>query len=139
MRKNDPINHIMAKEVEAVQDGQPLSDIYKLMCNTGIHHVPVLQGKQLVGLVSFTDMMKLDLAIHGVDAHTIDKVMDSQFTIADVMTADLVTLGDDESVRDAAAKLGEGDFHSLPVVNAQGELVGIVTSTDLIRYLSEQY
>ncbi len=139
MRKNDPINKIMASNVESVQDGQPLSDIYKLMCNTGIHHVPVVKGEELVGLVSFTDMMKLDLALNGVDAHTIDKVMDQQFTIPDVMSTDLITLNDKQSVRDAAEKLSEGDFHSLPVVNQGNALVGMVTSTDLIRYLSEQY
>ena len=139
MRKNDPISNIMASNVEAVQDGQPLSDIYKLMCNTGVHHVPVLKGKQLVGLVSFTDMMKMDLALTGVDAHTIDKVMDQQFTIPDVMSTDLVTLGTGQTVRDAAEKLGEGDFHSLPVTDGDNTLVGIVTSTDLIRYLSDQY
>ena len=139
MRKNDPINHIMAKEVQVVQQGQALSDVYKLMCNSGVHHVPVLDGKSLVGLISFTDMMKLDLALHGVDAHTLDVVMDQQFSIADVMSTELVTLSDKQSVRDAAEKLGEGDFHSLPVVNEAGELAGIVTSTDLIRYLSDQY
>ena len=139
MRKNDPISNIMASEVQSVQDGQPLSDIYKLMCNTGIHHVPVLKGKALVGLVSFTDMMKLDLAINGVDAHTVDVVMDQQFSIEDVMTTELTTLRQDQSVRDAADKLGEGEFHSLPVVDGGNALVGMVTSTDLIRYLSAQY
>jgi CBS domain-containing protein len=139
MRKNDPISHIMAKQVQSVQKGQAISEVYKLMCNTGVHHVPVLDGTQLVGLISFTDMMKLDLALHGVDAHTLSVVMDQQFAIADVMSTTLETLGEQQTVRDAAEKLGEGNFHSLPVVTESGDLVGIVTSTDLIRYLSDQY
>ncbi len=139
MKKNEPIKSIMSTNVEAVQQGQALSDVYKIICNTGIHHVPVLDGKKLVGLISYTDMMKLDLAIHNVDAHTITAVMDQQFAIADVITNELVTIRDSDNVRSAAELLGEGDFHSLPVVDADGALVGIVTSTDLIRYLSSQF
>ena len=69
MRKNDPVTNIMAKQVESIQEGQPLSEVYKMMCNTGIHHVPVLNSKKLVGLISFTDMMKLSLAIDTSNSH----------------------------------------------------------------------
>ena len=40
---------------------------------------------------------------------------------------------------EAAKALADGSFHSLPVVEANGDLVGLVTTTDLIRYLLEQY
>jgi CBS domain-containing protein len=139
MRKNDPINHIMTKQVQSVQDGQSLSEVYKIMCNTGVHHVPVLSGQKLVGLVSFTDMMKLDLVLNGIDAHSLATVMDQQFKLTEVMSTSLVTLSDKGTVRDAAEKLSEGDFHSLPVVAEDMSLAGIVTSTDLIRYLNDQY
>lgn len=139
MRKNDPINNIMSNSVQSVQQGQPLSDVYKIMCNAGIHHVPVVDGKTLVGLISFTDMMKLNLSIDGVDARGVAAIIDQQFDVPGIMSTDLVTLVDNQSVRDAAALLGEGDFHSLPVVNGDNTLVGMVTSTDLIRYLSDQY
>ena len=139
MRKNEPISHIMSTELHAVQQGQLLSEVYQLLCNTGVHHAPILDGKKLVGLISLTDMMKLDMAIQGVDAHTLSAVLDQQFSIQDVMTTKLVTLTEASTVRDAAEKLGGGEFHSLPVVNDSGELIGMVTTTDLIRYLSQQY
>ena len=129
----------MTKQVETVQEGQSLSDIYKIMRNTGAHHVPVLSGNTLVGLVSFTDMMKLDLAIVGIDNTGISGIIDNQFTIEDVMSMDLVTMNDKQSVRDAVQLLGDGNFHSVPVVDETNALVGIVTSTDLIRYIGRQY
>jgi CBS domain-containing protein len=49
-----------------------------------------------------------------------------------------VTLPHDGNVRQAAEILAEGGFHSLPVVSG-GKLVGIVTSTDLIKYLLSQF
>ena len=42
-------------------------------------------------------------------------------------------------MRSAAELLGEGTFHSLPVVDDEGRLQGLVTSTDVIRYLLAQY
>lgn len=139
MRKNEAISHIMSSDIHAVQQGQLLSDVYQIMCNTGVHHVPILDGKSLVGLISMTDMMKLDMAIHGADNHTLSTILDQQFSIKDVMSSKLITLKESNTVRDAAAELGNGEFHALPVVNKQNEIIGMVTSTDLIRYLSEQY
>jgi CBS domain-containing membrane protein len=139
MRKNDPVTNIMAKKVESIQEGQALSEVYKMMCNTGIHHVPILNGKKLVGLISFTDMMKLSLAIDTSNSHTVSTLIDQQFTVVEVMSKNLTTLTDGQSVRDAAEALSEGDFHSLPVVDSAGNIAGILTSTDLIRYLSAQY
>ena len=139
MRKNDPISKIMASEVQAVQIGQSLSDVRHLMCNLSVHHIPVLNGKTLVGLISFTDMMKLNLVTGQDNEYVADAIIDQNYTISDVMSKDLVTLSDKDNVRTAAKLLSDGDFHSLPVINGDDALVGIITSTDLIRYLSELY
>lgn len=139
MRKNDPIQHIMSEPKFAVQQGQPLSEVYKVMSDNNVHHIPILDSQKLVGLISFTDMMQLNLSLQGLNDETLAAVIDSQFTISDIMSTELTTLNDDASVRDAVEALCEGDFHSLPITNSQNEIVGIVTSTDLIRYLKDQY
>ena len=139
MRKNDPISNIMTTEVSSVQEGQPLSEVRHLMSEEHINHVPVLSGKQLKGLISMTDMMKLNLVISGADDRTIDAIIDQQFDITDLMSDELTTLKERDTVRQAADVLSEGKFHSVPVINNSGELTGIVTSSDLIRYLSDQY
>ena len=139
MRKNDPISKVMAADIHSVQNGQNLSEVRQLMCNSNIHHVPVLSGKTLVGLISFTDMMKLNLVTDQANEYTADAMIDQQFTITDVMSTDLITITEKDNIRTAAKLLSEGNFHSLPVVNEAKELTGIITSTDLIRYLSELY
>lgn len=139
MRKNDPIKHIMSSDIQAVQQGQYLSDVYQIMSQQSIHHVPILDQDKLVGLVSFTDMMQLNFNFKGLDQEGLAQVIDQQFKITDIMSSHLTTLKHNQSVRDAVGLLADGGFHSLPVVDDQDRLVGMVTSTDLIRYLQEQY
>jgi predicted transcriptional regulator len=76
MRKNDPITKIMAVEVITVQQGQKLSDVRHIICESGIHHVPIVDGKKLVGMISFTDLMKLNIVISGADDRTVDAIID---------------------------------------------------------------
>ena len=83
--------------------------------------------------------MKAGFSAWGADARTVDAVLDSQLRLADLMHSEPQTIRDTATVRDAAHALAHGTFHSLPVVDADGTLAGIVTSTDLIRYLLEQY
>ena len=139
MKKNEPVSSIMTNNIEAVQIGQPLSEVRHKMVDGKFHHIPVLSGQSLVGMVSFTDMMKLNVVISGADDRTIDSIIDQQFQIKDIMSNELVTLGDKDSIRDASRILSENNFHAIPVTNGNSELLGMVTSRDLIRYLSDQY
>ncbi len=139
MRKNDSIKHIMSRDVKTVQKGQHLSDVYQIMSQQAIHHVPVLDQDKLVGLVSFTDMMQLNFNFKGLDQEGLAQVIDQQFKITDIMSQNLTTLNQSQSVRDAVNLLADGGFHSLPVVDDNAHLMGMVTSTDLIKYLQEQY
>ena len=59
--------------------------------------------------------------------------------IAAIMTKDPLCIQEKGTIRDAAEKLSTGKFHALPVVNDDHELVGIVTSKDLIDYLIKLY
>ena len=139
MKKNELVSHVMSNNIVSVQQGQSLSEVRHKMVDSKIHHIPVLSGQHLVGMVSFTDMMKLNVVINGADDRTIDSIIDQQFEIRDVMNKDLTTLDVKDTIRQAADVLAENNFHAIPVTNNGGELQGIVTSSDLIRYLSDQY
>lgn len=138
MKRNEPVSKIMTKDVQTVHVAQKLSEVRRLLAENSYHHVPVVSGSKLVGIISAADMFKLSLALYGVDERAVDVMLDSQHTIESVMTTELTTIGAKQTVRKAAEVLAEGSFHSLPVVDGE-DLVGLVTSTDLIRYLVEQY
>ena len=54
------------------------------------------------------------------------------------MVKDVVSVSPNTTIKEVAQFLAEKEFHALPVVD-QERLVGIVTTTDLINYLVEQY
>ncbi|MCB0321346.1 MAG: CBS domain-containing protein [Bdellovibrionales bacterium] len=139
MKKNEPITKIATKNPYSVHTGQKLSEVRHLFKEKGVHHCPVVSGDKLIGIISATDILALSFEAFGTDERSIDSVLDNRFTIEEVMQADVVSVLENDTVRKAAEILSEGRFHSLPVVSSQGELKGIVTSTDLIRYLVDQY
>jgi len=138
MKRNEPVSKIMTADVQTVHTGQKLSEVRRMLADNPYHHVPVVSGDKLVGMISATDMIQLSLAIYGVDERAVDAMLDSQHTIESVMTTELTTIKIKDTVRSAAEILGKGQFHSLPVVDGD-KLAGLVTSTDVIRYLLEQY
>jgi len=134
MRRNEPISHIMTRAPSAVQVGQPVAEVGRLMEGGGFHHVPVLDGRRLVGIVSATDLLRVSYATEGPRT-----VLDPTIPLRDVMQTEVITLQASQTVRDAVEVFAEGQLHSLPVVNDEGDLVGIVTTTDVLRYVRDQY
>jgi CBS domain-containing protein len=139
MKRNESITTIMSTDILTVHTGQKLSEVRRVLAERSVHHIPVVSGNKLVGLISSTDMMKLSFEAYGTDQRSVDAVLDHQFTISGVMSTELRTLNKRRTVREAAELLREGSFHSLPIVDDDSTLVGIVTTTDLIRYLLDQY
>ena len=139
MRQNEPVRKIMSKELITVHKGQKLSEVKALLAERGVHHVPVVSGEALVGMISSTDMMRISFAsAFGQDPRSEAALLDATQAITDVMKTDLTTVTPATPIREAAELLSSGRFHSVPVVE-DGNLVDMVTSTDLIRYLLAQY
>ena len=99
-----------------------------------ISHIPILSGgSKLVGVVSPSDILKLAAPPQVV------KRGKTGIRIADVMTKNIETVPPTAQVRQAAQLFIAGGFHSLLVTASDGELVGIVTSSDIIRALIGEY
>ncbi|NNE82807.1 MAG: CBS domain-containing protein [Alphaproteobacteria bacterium] len=139
MRHNEPVSNIMSDQMLTVHVAQKVSEVYRLLTDNPIHHVPVVNGNELMGLISSTDLMKLSLDAYGTPDAANAEYLDSQFSIDKVMSSELTTVNPDASIRSVAEILSAGTIHSLPVVNTDNQLVGIVTTTDLVNYLLDQY
>lgn len=137
MKHKPRITDVMTREPKSVHIGQSLSDVYSILQDQGFHHVPVVDGRRPVGMISATDILKLVYDIDKNDERMLHSILEHQFTLNDAVTADLVTVRLDDSLRTVVDQLADGSRHSVVVVDAQGELEGIITSSDLIRQLGD--
>ena len=137
MKHKPQLSDVMTAEPETVHLGQPLSDACEILESKPFHHVPVVDGRTPVGMISSTDILKLVYDVESNDERMLRTMLDHQFTLEDAMASDLVTVRNGESVRKVANHLSSGDVHSVVVVDDDGALVGIVTSSDLIQKLAE--
>jgi CBS domain-containing protein len=139
MKKHIPIEKILTRDVVTVHVGQAVSDVRKLFATQGFHHVPVVSGRKLIGLLSAADILGISVEGVGSDERSMDAYLDHQFSIEKLMKKDLKTLSLKSTVADAAEILSDGSFHAVPVVDEKDDLLGLVTSTDLIRYLRDLF
>ncbi|MBW2425006.1 MAG: CBS domain-containing protein, partial [Deltaproteobacteria bacterium] len=85
------------------------------------------------------DILGISVEGFGSDDRSMDAYLDHQFSIEGLMKKDLQTLPTKSTVADAAEALSDGSIHAVPVVDDKGDLVGLVTSTDLIRFLRDLF
>ena len=103
MKKNDPVTHIMSKKPVTLDSSDPVSKARQLFETTGVHHLPVVKGEALEGILSWTDFLRISFGEFGnQDSRGLDAVLDHTYTIRDVMKADPVTMPSTGTVRDAA-------------------------------------
>ena len=139
MKANVPVSTIMTKNVIKLNLGDDLTKAETLFKMNHIRHIPVVSGNKILGMLSYTDLLRISFA-DAVDEEEIevDVTVYNMFTIEQVMTRNLVTISPDSSIKEVAEILAVKEFHALPVVQDE-LLVGIVTTTDLIKYLLKQY
>lgn len=128
----------MTKELVVLNPTQSLYDAEKLFNKHSIRHIPVVEGDRVVGVISRSDLLRISYADLNENEETVDSVVYDMYTLPQVMTRVPVTVESNTTIKEVAEILSKQSFHSIPVVE-QGKLVGIVTTTDLINYLLEQY
>lgn len=141
MKKNEPVSHIMTKNVHTAQLNDKLLDVYELVRKHHIRHVPIMHDKQLVGIISKTDLNRLTFSEMFANEEDADEAVFDMLTIPQVMSHKPRVVKSTDTVKKVAEILSKEEFHALPVVDVKdnGKLVGIVTTTDVIQYLLEQY
>lgn len=139
MTNRVPVSGIMTKNVVKLNITDDLTKAEQLFKKHKIRHMPVVSGNKILGMLSYTDLLRISF-VDAVDddAEVVDVTVYNMFTVEQVMTKKLVTVSPETNIKDVAQILAEKEFHALPVV--EGDLlVGIVTTTDLIKYLIDQY
>jgi CBS domain-containing protein len=99
-----------------------------------IRHIPVVEDGRLMGLLSERDLLgAAATTIFGLKQKSKSALLKT-FLIKDVMKKKVVTVTPETSIKDAAHLMKEKRIGCVPVVSA-GALVGLVTTTDILRYV----
>jgi len=141
MKKREPVSTIMTKNIHVVHLDDRLIDAQEVVRKFAVRHVPVVHNDQLVGMISKTDLNRLTFSNIFQGQEDADEAVLDMLSLNQVMSHKPRVVKSDESIRHVAEILAVEEFHALPVVDCDDvhKLVGIVTTTDVIRYLLEQY
>ena len=135
MLLSTPIKQIMKNDVVSLDVNQTILDAIQILSQGRFHHVPVVEDKRLVGILSTVDLFKLDSDSLTSNDDRHPALHASRARIGDIMIKDIASLSERATVGDAAELLSSGEYHALPVMAGTGELIGIVTTTDLIAHM----
>ncbi len=133
MKEKVTISKIMTADVFTVKSNQQLLDAYNIITKNKIRHLPVVSDKKIVGMLSKTDIDKASF-ISAFDEEEINNAIYENLTIEQVMTKRIKSVQASDSIADVTTLLSKYEFHAVPVLKGD-KLVGIVSSTDLIKYL----
>ena len=129
-----PVGEIMTKEPIVIQPDSPIETIHNLFERNGFHHIPVLSKAKLVGIISKTDYLKIRHMLATTwSGETVWQDMYKEMRAEDIMTANPLSIESADTIGLAADIFRANALHALPVVD-DGELVGIVTTHDLLTY-----
>ncbi len=130
------VRELMTTEVTTVQETDALIDAAMIFSRSTVRHLPVLRGKQLVGVITERDVKRFAPGLlSGVSSEQYQQVMEST-PLARVMTREMLTVKADQPVSEAVNLLYSKRIGCLPVVE-NNELVGIITTTDMLRLMAE--
>jgi acetoin utilization protein AcuB len=127
----------MTKSPITIKRDDSFQTALNLLRQGGVRHLPVLEGKKLVGIVTDRDLRQASpspatsLSIYEIK-YLLDKVL-----VEDIMVKDLITVSPTATVEFAAKLLYENKIGALPTVNEKGELLGIITETDILETFVE--
>lgn len=133
-----PVSDIMTKDLIVLNPAQSLYEAEALFRKHKIRHIPVVESKKLLGILSHSDLLRISFADLTDEEDYVESVVYDMYTIDQVMAKAPITVNVDATVKEVAEVLSQQSFHSLPVVE-NDELVGIVTTTDLINYMLKQF
>ncbi len=119
-----PVEKLMSERVVTIDIASSAFDAAREIMDRDIGCVVVLKERKVVGIITKGDVLR----------ETVMKRLDpSALNVERVMSQPVLTIGMTKTLMEASNLMSEENLTKLPVLNKKGELVGIITATDIIR------
>lgn len=122
---------IMSTSVVTIGADECLDAAEEVMRLGKIHHLPVVEDGQLVGMVAQSDILRAQVSVFAELSMSEDREIKRHIAAREVMVEDVKTIGPEATAVDAARMLEGHEYSSLPVVK-DGDVVGIITQRDFL-------
>ncbi|MCA9521378.1 MAG: CBS domain-containing protein [Myxococcales bacterium] len=107
-----------------------VDDVFEL---ARIRHLPVVEGRRLVGLVTQRDLLLASISSIADVSSDERREMMTMVRVGDIMNREITTVRADSELSDALRLMLDRKFGCLPVIDEQSELVGLLTDTDMMK------
>ena len=139
MKRLELVSKIMTKKLVTLTLKDDLFTAEKLFKECHIRHIPIVKENHIIGMLGLTDLDRISfLDAYDANEIQIDNAIYNMLSIEQVMVKNVVKINSKTTIKEVAEILSKNEIHALPVVD-NTELVGIVTTTDLLLYLLDQY
>ncbi len=133
------ITEIMTKKPLSVHPKEEISFAVQLMKQNAIHHLPITVGQKVVGIVSMGDLLFLQNCVNQNKDMFLKGTNFQLSALDEIMTKNPICLTNNSFIQDAVLEMQESRINCLPIVDENKNLVGIVTTHDLIQFLGNLY
>ena len=124
------LKNLVNNKLVAVEPGTKVVDVCRLMAKEGVGCVLVLQDCKPKGLVTDRDIV----------VHCLAEGHDSRECLVDeVMSTDLQVVEETDGIFDCIRAMKAAKVRRIPVVDAKGDAVGIISFGDIARVLSKEF
>jgi CBS domain-containing protein len=136
----DAVGQIMVKSVVCVREETTAPTLIRLFAERGISGAPVVDGDgQPLGVVSLTDLVFNSYeALEDEEDDFVRSLPRSEATAGELMTHVPITVTEDTTIPRAAEVMASHRIHRLPVVSREGFVVGLVTSLDVLTWMTQR-
>jgi acetoin utilization protein AcuB len=117
------VRKFMTPDPLTMSPDENVNNAFHLLLEHRVRQAPVVEDGKLIGIVTDRDLRTALFQTY----------VESDLTVGDVMRAGPVTISEDANIKEAAQIICDCKFNALPVVSAAGDLVGIITTTDILR------
>lgn len=139
MKERILVSTIMTPDVVTLNLNDSLTTAEELFKKNNIRHIPVVSGEHIVGILSHSDILKIGIPEVTENNESVVSTVYDMYTLEQVMAKNVKTLKHNDFVKTAALVFSESEFRALPIVDDNDNLVGILSTTDLIKFLLAQF
>ncbi len=133
------VRDYMTTHVVTLNPNDSLLEAHRLMGAERIRSLPVVAEGELAGMVTRTDLLSNDNSrfLSRNNQEESLKVLTS--SVEQIMTTNVITIRPEASLIEAASQMLRNKIHSLPVMNANNKMSGILTESDLFRMVIQKF